>query len=222
MKRFLTLDLAGETVEARGDRTLFWPAESTLFVADLHLGKGAAFRAGGLPVPSGTTAATLDSLGEALDDTVAQRLVVLGDLWHARQGRTEENVEAFAQWRAARRVETLLVLGNHDRHAGWELDAVAPGLVMGPFALHHFPDPDPNGYVLCGHLHPGVDLGGFGGDRLRLPCFWLGQRVGVLPAFGALTGTAAIRPRSGDRTIVVADEKVAIVPTGDRSATRRR
>ena len=214
--------IAGETLQARGDRTLFWPAESTLFVADLHLGKGAAFRAGGLPVPKGTTAATLDALGKAAEDAKPQRIVILGDLWHARHGRTEENRAAFAAWRAERSLEILLVLGNHDRHAGWELDAVAPGVTMGPFALHHFPDPDPNGYVLCGHLHPGFDLSGFGGDRLRLPCFWFGDRVGVLPAFGDLTGIAPIRGAAGDRIVVVAEEKVAMVPAGDRSAGRRR
>lgn len=214
--------IAGERLLARGDRTLYWPNEFTLFVADLHLGKGAAFRAGGLPVPAGTTAATLDKLRKAVQETQAQRVVVLGDLWHARHGRTEENRAALAAWRTERPVEVLLVLGNHDRHAGWELDAVSPGALMGPFALHHFPDPDPNGYVLCGHLHPGFDLTGFGGDRLRLPCFWLGEQVGVLPAFGDLTGTATIRPECRDRVIVVADEKVALVPSGDRSGNRRR
>lgn len=166
--------------------------------------------------------ATLNALGKAVEETQARRVVVLGDLWHARGGRTEENRAALADWRAERPVDVLLVLGNHDRHAGWELDAVAPGATMGPFALHHFPDPDPNGYVLCGHLHPGLDLSGFGGDRLRLPCFWLGERVGVLPAFGDLTGTAVVRPKVGDRVVVVAEEKVALVPAVDRSAPRRR
>ncbi len=36
--------LAGEEVEFRPDGTLLWPSESTLFVADIHLGKGASFR----------------------------------------------------------------------------------------------------------------------------------------------------------------------------------
>lgn len=205
---------------ARGDLTLFWPAERTLFVADLHLGKGAAFRAGGLPVPTGSTAATLDALTRAVQATDAQRIVVLGDLWHARAGRTVENVEAFALWRQGR--EMVLVMGNHDRHAGGEPDAVEPGMRLGPFVLRHFPDPDAEGYVLCGHVHPGFGLGGRGGESLRLPCFWFGREVGVLPAFGDLTGTAEIRPRSGDRVVVTAEGKAAILPIGDRSAARRR
>ena len=148
------MEIAGERVLARGDRTLFWPAERTLFAADLHLGKGAAFRAGGLPVPHGTTAATLAILRRAVEGTDARRVVILGDLWHARAGRTAENEAAFAGWREGTDAELTLIVGNHDVRAGREADAVAPGAILGPFALHHYPEPDPQGYVLCGHLHP--------------------------------------------------------------------
>ena len=37
--------LAGERLELRADRSLFWPARRTLVVADLHFGKADAFRA---------------------------------------------------------------------------------------------------------------------------------------------------------------------------------
>lgn len=220
MKSTVEIDVAGERMEARGDLTLHWPAEATLFVADLHLGKGAAFRAGGLPVPAGSTLATLDALTRSAEATRAQRIVVLGDLWHARSGRSAENVAAFAAWRRGR--ELLLVMGNHDRHAGGEPDAIEPGERLGPFVLRHFPDPHPDGYVLCGHLHPRLRLDGRGGDSLRLPCFWFGEGVGVLPAFGDLTGTAEIRPLAGDRVVVAAEGKAAIVPIGDRFSGRRR
>lgn len=216
------LTLAGETVVARGDRTLFWPVERTLFAADLHLGKGAAFRAGGLPVPGGTTERTLQTLAKAAREVGASRIVVLGDLWHARAGRTEENESAFAVWRHEIESELLLVLGNHDRHAGGEKDAIDPGVLLGPFVLQHYPDPHPKGYVLCGHLHPAYRLEGFGGESLRLPCFWFGERVAVLPALGELTGVAEIRPRTGDRIVVVAEEKAALITIRDRNAVRRR
>ena len=64
------------------------------------------------------------------------------------------------------------------------------------------------GYALAGHIHPAVRLSERGGQSLRLPCFWFGPRVGVLPSFGAFTGSAVVRPRAGDQVFVVADDQV--------------
>ena len=47
---------AARTVELLAERALHWPAARTLFVADVHLGKAAAFRAGGVAIPRGATA----------------------------------------------------------------------------------------------------------------------------------------------------------------------
>jgi metallophosphoesterase superfamily enzyme len=59
---------------------------------------------------------------------------------------------------------------------------------------------------------------------LRLPCFWLGDDVGVLPAFGAFTGMHPIRTDAGDRVFAIADGAVtamrsrAAAEVGDRCA----
>ena len=42
--------LAGEPVHLLAQHALWWPAQGTLFIADLHLGKAATFRARGIPV----------------------------------------------------------------------------------------------------------------------------------------------------------------------------
>jgi metallophosphoesterase superfamily enzyme len=73
-----------------------------------------------------------------------------------------------------------------------------------PFALDglrlcHHPRPVSGAYVLGGHLHPCVKLLGRARDRMRLPCFWFGPTVGVLPAFGAFTGMHPI-PAGARRT----------------------
>ena len=102
------------------ERALFWPRAGTLVVADLHWGKGATFRAAGIPIPVGTTSDDLARLDGALLRTGARRLVVLGDLFHARAGRIATHTLAeLRRWRgAAPELEILLVRGNHDRHAG--------------------------------------------------------------------------------------------------------
>ncbi len=43
----LDVVLCDERVQLLADRALYWPRARTLFVADVHLGKAAAFRAGG-------------------------------------------------------------------------------------------------------------------------------------------------------------------------------
>ena len=84
----LTTTLAGEEVVMLPERALYWPRARTLFLADLHWGKAATFRASHVPVPIGTTASDLARLSRALTRTGASHLVILGDLLHARAGWT--------------------------------------------------------------------------------------------------------------------------------------
>ena len=76
--------------------------------------------------------------------------------------------------------------------------------------------------MLAGHLHPCVSLAGRGFDHLRLPCFWLGDDVGVLPAFGAFTGMQAIAPGATDRVFAVADGALASLQPRAVAAVDRR
>ena len=97
------LDVYGERLVLRPDRSLYWPRANGLVIADPHFGKADTFRAFGLPVPGGTEE-PLSRLAAALADTGADRLVVLGDFWHARAGRTPRLVAELSRWkeRAAR------------------------------------------------------------------------------------------------------------------------
>lgn len=214
LERYPTVHVAGERLVLLPQSAAYWPARDTLFVADLHIGKAATFRAAGAPVPPGTTTETLNRLSEALEACGSKRLVVLGDFFHARPGReADRTMESLARWREHwPDLHVEVVRGNHDRHAGdapaaLGFVAVEEPFADGPFLLKHFPDAEPGGYVLAGHLHPAVVLRG-GGERLRLPCFHFGPRVGILPAFGALTGTATVRTVQGDRVFVIADGEV--------------
>ena len=206
--------VAGEELVLLPEKVAYWPAQATLFVADFHLGKAASFRSAGIPLPSGTTSDNVERLGRAIDRTRAKRVVFLGDFLHSAQGRAARTLERFAAWRGERgRVELTLVRGNHDKKAGdppeaWNMRCVEAGDRMGPFVLNHEPGASRGGYALAGHIHPAVRLSACGEDSLRLPCFWFGARCGVLPAFGAFTGTAEVRPRRGDQVFVVAEDEV--------------
>jgi uncharacterized protein len=214
----LRVDIAGARLTLLPQRAAFVVDSATLLVADVHVGKAASFRGLGVPVPPGTTAQTLDRLSLALQVTAARRLVVLGDFLHSARSRGVDTLAALARWREAHAgLPITLLRGNHDQHAGdpppsLGIEVCDGPLACGPWLLAHEPQPQENAYVLAGHVHPGVVLGGRGFDRVRLPCFHFGARVGVLPAFGAFTGTHVLPREPGDRVFAIADDAVHEVP----------
>ena len=210
--------LAGETVWLLPECALWWPEGATLFVADLHLGKAATFRARGLPVPSGTTQDNLVRLGQLVKRHAAQRLVLLGDFLHAAEAQSDALTAALTPWRAAHQaLELLLVRGNHDRHAGdppamLRAQVVDEPFLIGPFAACHHPQRHATHTVLAGHVHPAVRLRGAGRDALRLPCFCMEEGLALLPAFGAFTGSHTLDAAPGRQRMAVGAGRVWLVP----------
>ncbi|HEX2249257.1 MAG TPA: ligase-associated DNA damage response endonuclease PdeM [Gemmatimonadales bacterium] len=209
------LTIAGEDVYLLAERAVWWPNASTLVVADLHWGKASTFRAAGIPIPIGTTSDDLARLDSALTRTGARRMVVLGDLFHAKAGRIASHTLAeLRRWRSlAAPVEILLVRGNHDRHSGdppsdLRINCVNAPAFVPPFVFRHEPADRGDGYGLAGHVHPGLTLMGRGLQRETLPCFVIGRTGAVIPAFGSFTGFGNVEPGPGDRAFVVVDGEV--------------
>ncbi|HEX2389861.1 MAG TPA: ligase-associated DNA damage response endonuclease PdeM, partial [Casimicrobiaceae bacterium] len=215
----LTTTLDGERVTLLAERALYWPRERTVFVADVHLGKAAAFRAGGVPLPRGSTAADLARLTRVLERTGASRIVVLGDFIHAKAGRVPALAEAFARWRIQHAaIDVMLVRGNHDARAGdppaaWNVGCVDEPFALPPFLACHRITQPATGYALCGHVHPGVRVHGSGEQSARLPCFVLGARRAILPAFGRFTGLADVLPAPRERIVVIAGRELFALPS---------
>jgi DNA ligase-associated metallophosphoesterase len=211
----LCIDVAGEPVWLLPERALFWPRPATLVAADFHWGKAATFRTAGIPVPGGGTHDDLVRLDAALERTRAQRLAVLGDLFHARAGRIASRTLAeLREWRGRRwELEILLVRGNHDRHAGdpppdLRINCVNDPAFVPPFVLRHQPVSTADGYTLAGHVHPGVVLTGPARQHVRLACFLFRRDVALLPAFGSFTGLGIVEPSPEDRLFVIAGDDV--------------
>lgn len=214
----LPIDAQGETLWLLADGAVWWPAARTLFAADLHLGKGAAFRAQGQPVPAGSSARTLARLQQLCSAHGAERLVVLGDFWHGPQGLTRALLDAVADF--GQRIPTVLVLGNHDRRihpAGLPLQTVSGIWPLGPLSAGHEPPPPGTpGFTLAGHWHPAIALRSRAGDALRRPCFVHYPHALVLPAFGGLTGALTLTRegigRERGRVAVLGDGQLHWLP----------
>lgn len=215
------LRLRGQALSLLPQRTAWHAASRTLFIADLHLGKSASFRARGLPVPAGTTQDNLDRLAALVAAHGARRIVFLGDLLHSRHAQRAPAIAPLHAWREAHAaLRCVLVRGNHDSHAGdpppalgfeivdepWPVDGAA-GLV----ACHH-PQRVAGAAALAGHWHPAVTLRGPARDHERLACFCHiaegDADVLVLPAFGAFTGSSPQAPPSGATCWPVGGDRV--------------
>ena len=220
----LRIRLAGEDALLHPTGTLFLSAARTLLVADAHFGKAVSFRKLGVPVPRGTTSGTLAKLEAAIADTGATHVVFLGDFLHSVRSHAAGTLGVLHAWRERNpQLQLTLVRGNHDDRAGdppasLGFHVVDEPLRLGPFALCHHPRPVADAYVLAGHWHPCISVTGRAFERLRLPCFWLGDEnearhaVGILPAFGSFTGMHRIEPRAGDRIFPVAGDVVRALP----------
>jgi DNA ligase-associated metallophosphoesterase len=213
----LDITVLGEQLSLLPQRAVLWRARRMLIVADIHFGKAAAFRAGGIPVPHGTTRANLDALDALIAAHEVRHILFLGDFLHARTARAPATLLALQRWRENHPdVQLTLVRGNHDRHAGdpppqLEVDVVDEPWRIGPFALCHHPQVVAGAYVLAGHVHPVVRLA-VGGDSLRLPCFVFGAMQATLPAFGAFTGGYEVSGRQDEQLFVCTDDRVFAYP----------
>lgn len=217
-----TVHWAGEALHLLPAHALWWPAGETLFIADLHLGKAASYRALGQPVPGGTTQDNLARLDALIATHQPRHVVCLGDFLHAASGRTPAVLRSLLDWRARHRnVAMTLVRGNHDDRAGDPppeagIDVVEEPWLLGPFACCHHPRPPgerhPTHFVLAGHLHPVCHLSGPARDALRLPCFVSEPGQGILPAFGAFTGGHALPAAPGRCFHAIGGQRVWAVP----------
>jgi len=215
----ISIDLAGERVALCPQRALWWSAKQTLIIADPHIGKDDTFRRAGIPVPASLAKADFARLSSLIDTLDAQRLVVLGDFYHARPDADDHGQAALRTWRDAHQsLDVLIVRGNHDVHAGPPPEALSmrtvdEGEADGPWVYRHHPGEDARGLVLAGHLHPGVTVVLGRKEGKRLPCFHVEPGCVVLPAFGRFTGTSRARVSPRGSAYAVAGSSVMHVPS---------
>jgi len=205
---------AGVPLLLHPQRAAFWPAAKTLLLADVHLGKEQVFARAGNPIPAGPSEADIDRLDKLVEQSGAARLLILGDLIHARPNRSERWLDKLSTFlNNHQQLSVEVVAGNHDKSAGqllidnrvhWHTHPVHEGA----FVFQHEPGTDARGHVMCGHIHPCYRLSASRNDTVRAPVFWLGQHYSVLPSFGQFTGGHNVSPAKRDRLFMVGPDCV--------------
>jgi metallophosphoesterase superfamily enzyme len=183
---------------------------ATAVVADLHLGYGEARCRAGEAVPEAALDGILDPLKSLFKVCGVRRLVIAGDLFEA--GYHPGVAAALTAWLAEVEVDLAAVVpGNHDRGlegATGSLPLCPRGVTLGAWRVVHGDGARPRGLVVQGHVHPWLRWGG----RVSAPCYLVGPKSVILPAFSAdargvnvLTGRLWPRHRccaiAGDRVL---------------------
>ena len=211
----ITIEQCSEQLVLLPGRAIYQPRTSTLIVGDVHLGKISHFRRSGIALPHEAALQDIQRLSQLMALTAAERCLILGDLFHSSFNNEWRLLEDWRREHA--QAEVVLVQGNHDilpREVYIALGIqVAIELREGPFVFRHRPDiaASDSVYLLCGHIHPAVRLTGTARAEVKLPCFFFGARLGILPAFGEFTGTATMNAGRGDRVFVIAGDEVVEV-----------
>jgi DNA ligase-associated metallophosphoesterase len=176
---------------------LYWPEESTLVVADLHLEKGSSFAARGMLLPPYDTAATLALLGRVIARHAPRLVIALGDSFHDGGGPARVMPQDRATLAGLQRGrDWVWIAGNHDPDPAQDVGGVfAESVSLGPLTFRHEPTHGMSDGEIAGHLHPSARVSQRGRAVTR-KCFAADDRRMVMPAFGAYTGGLNIRDRA--------------------------
>lgn len=206
-----SLKILDQDFELLPDKAIYWKQQDALLIADTHFGKITHFRKSGIAVPGKAAFQNLKRLDSLLQKVKPSKVIFLGDLFHS---------ELNSEWlsfkeliRSFPKIEFQLVTGNHDilheqSYQNSRFVMFDKPVQIGPFLLSHEPVIHPELYNLCGHLHPGVRMVGSGRQSMRLPCFYFGEKGGILPAFGEFTGLYLLQPKKKDSVFVIVENQV--------------
>lgn len=194
---------------------IFWPSQSALIVADLHLEKASWFAMRGQMLPPYDSAATLDRLGNLIVQTGASDVWCLGDNFHDDDGAARLSGGASALLaRLTAETRWHWITGNHDENLPDGIGGtILPEAELDGIVLRHRADALEHRPELSGHFHPKHRARARGQSVYR-PCFVSTATKLILPAFGALTGgLAADHP---EIRAAVGKDAAALLPAADR------
>jgi len=184
----LEFSLTGTTLTALPSGALWWAAEKTLAVSDLHFGKtDRTARRRGTMLPPYEVQETLSRLQSDISTTNPATVICLGDSFDdlaAADSLTDAESDWITRLQAGR--HWIWIEGNHDpgplHFGGTHLGEFnAP-----PLTFRHIAKQEASGEV-SGHYHPKTSLHARGKSITRA-CFLIDDFRLIMPAYGTYTG----------------------------------
>jgi uncharacterized protein len=185
------LRFAGQMFEPLTSGALWWPAEKTLLVADLHLEKLSSYARRGSLLPPYDTSLTLKRLADDVERTGAEAVIALGDSFHRDEGTsTLLDADKLRLVALMGKAHWTWISGNHDPSPHALGGTCVAGLERRGLTLAHEPKRGRPGLV-AGHLHPAARVLA-DGRSVRRACFVHDGSLLILPAYGSSTGSLNI------------------------------
>jgi DNA ligase-associated metallophosphoesterase len=182
------IHFAGHNFIPQHSGALFWPAENTLLVADLHLEKHSSFARRGNFLPPYDTGLTLRRLAADLDATSATTVIALGDSFHRDYGTaTLLDADRVVLDGLTDRARWIWLSGNHDPSPHALGGDCHRELEHRGLTLTHHPRRGKTA-LIAGHLHPAARVV-INGRSTRRPCFVHDGQTMLLPAYGSGAGS---------------------------------
>ena len=211
-----TFEFGSQSFELAGEAALYWPAERSLLVSDLHLEKASAFASGGQMLPPYDSLSTLHDIAALVAKFRPERIISLGDNFHDDAGEVRLPADAADLLRQmVARTDWIWITGNHDRNleavwGGSSVDELAlSGIILRHEAVRGEASPE-----ISGHFHPKYRQI-LRGRMVARRCFVKGPRKLIMPAFGAFTGGLDAQDIAIARACDLAESETAeaLVPT---------
>ena len=204
-----TIHIKNNTFILHPSASVFWEERNMLLISDVHLGKVSHFRKHGVAIPENSILRNFERLDSVLEYFNPEKVIFLGDLFHSKKN---QEWKLFTDWIQSKKVEIILVAGNHDvidqKHYELLNVKVVSEITSDGFFFTHHPEERDDFFNFCGHIHPAIELRGIGRQFIKLPCFFKRPNQMIFPAFGEFTGNYYLIPTEKDKVYAITKEDV--------------
>ena len=190
--------LCGKAFVADRSGALYWPAEKTLIVSDLHLEKGSYLSEDGVVLPPYDTGSAFEKLEEALDRYDPLRVIALGQSFCAGEEARLSAHDTDWLYDLMEDREWFWVCGNDSCSVPEGIGGTAvPHLTLGGIKFRHEPVRAPVSHEIAGRMHPVAQISEFG-HTVRGRCFVSNGMRLVLPSIGAYSSGSNVLGKTFD------------------------
>ncbi len=212
--------LCGKAFTADKTGALYWPAERTLTIADLHLEKGSYLTEEEVMLPPYDTTSSFDKLEEAIDRYDPERVIALGDSFCGKGELDIHDLDWLLDLMEGR--EWFWIKGPESPPVPPGIGGtVAPHVTLSGIKFRHEPVKAPVSNEIAGSMHPAAIMADHD-YHVHGRCFVSNGMRLLLPSVGIYTRGANVMDetfdpfmgRNGLFVWVLANDRVQQVAAG--------